>query len=139
MIRASLSLLLGMALVLTAGAATAEAGKGTKKNGEHWVTGRVVAIHPQQNSLALTVQTHHHRKAGVAGRTGTTHHSHHTFHLHKGTAVEMVRAGQRTPAGMSAIQRGAHVGVLAHGHDADRVEILAPSHHPARRPGRPRI
>ena len=122
-----------LAVVLTAGASSAQAAKGAKKNGEHKVHGKVIAMHQGKKGATMTVKVHHHHKkkaqqaaaaAAPPAPAGVKHHhSHKTFHLTNATQVEVVRGKQHQPAGAAAIHKGAHVTVMAKGHHADKVAV----------------
>jgi hypothetical protein len=122
--------LLGLATILTAGVATAEAGKGTKKNGEHWVLGRVVSTHVNKNDATMVVQTHHHNKKGAStSQASVKQHSHRTFHVSSTTTFELIQGRQHSPTSSAAVHPGSHVAVLANGDHADHVQVLSQQHH----------
>src|SRR5262245_6909103 len=112
--------ILGFGVLLTAAVPAAEAGKGVKNSGEHWVFGTVTATHHDKRGASITIQTHHHKKQGSQS-TGKphAHHSHLTFHVHNGTQFAVLHGRQLSPASMAAVHHGSHVGILAHSNQAD--------------------
>jgi len=126
--------ILGLGVLLTAAVPAAEAGKGVKNNGEHWVYGQVTATHHDKKGASITIQMHHHKKQGSQS-TGKqqAHHSHRTFHVHGGTQFAISHGKQLSPASMAAVHQGSHVGILAHSSQADRVVIKG--HHNGSRAG----
>jgi hypothetical protein len=127
--RGSWLVLVGLAVALTAGASTAQAGKGVKKNGEQVHRGTVVEVHhtAKTQSGTLTIKTHHRVKtSGVT--TGLVVTRHHHFTVVDGTNVVQVHTTGRTAANFHSVHKGAHVAVLAHNGRADRIDILHPHH-----------
>lgn len=123
-----------LALVLTAGASSAQAAKGAKKNAEHKIHGKVVAMHQGKHGLTMTVKVHHHHKkkaqqpaaaqAAAAAPGAPKHHrSHKTFQVTNNTQVEAVRGKQRQPTSVAALHKGAQVTVTAKGYHADKVAV----------------
>jgi len=125
--RISLCTLLGLGVLLTAGVPAAEAGKGTKNSGEHWVFGQVTATQHMKNGATISIQVHHHKKQGSQASNANgkprVHHANRTFHVHNGTQFAMTHGKQLSPASMAAIHQGSHVGILAQGDRADRVVV----------------
>jgi hypothetical protein len=112
------------AVALTLGfcATPAPAAKGVKKNGEHHVTGKIVAVHHGKAGAGGTLIVHvpHHKQKKGLGVVVKKGHDH-TFTINPNTRVMGVPAGR--PQGIAALHAGQHVTVHAHRHHADAVAI----------------
>jgi hypothetical protein len=120
--------MLGAVVLLGVCAAPAPAAKGVKKNGEHHVHGKIVAVHHGKNghgTVTIHVTHHKHKKAPIAGQQAAVNkRSTHTFTVNHHTHVVGAHNGRH---GLAALHAGEHVTIAAHHNHADRITI----HHPA--------
>jgi hypothetical protein len=116
------AIVLGVFTILGICASPAPAAKGVKKNGEHHVQGRVVAVVPAKGGAKGTLIVHvthqkHKKGTPIVIKKGADH----TFTLDGMTQVHHLPKG--VPAPQTALHKGEHVTVLAHQHHADKVAI----------------
>ncbi len=119
-------LILGVAVI----APQAQAAKGVKKKGDHWVHGTV--IHVEHRVGEVTVKVHHAKKkvAVIAGHPAVTHQD--RFLVTQQTQLFVKQGQVEQPTTFLAVRVGEHVSILAKGHHAEKVVI----HHHLKKPVR---
>jgi hypothetical protein len=120
---------LGVIFGLTAGASTAQAGKGVKKNGknaEHHHHGVVTSVEHKKGHFEIV--THHKSKKKKAGAVNGVTTTHHKFTVTASTKFYIAHKDKtRTATTFAHLHKGEHVTISSKNGHADSV-VIHPKH-----------